>query len=298
MAASTRGAEVGTVHGVLVKGVCMLRVGRRLSAATALLVSLSLVVATSSLADETPPTITLLAPANGATISTSAVTTFSWQVTWATPPAQDVTITWQLASDAGFSLNPVASSQACPASNPACFTSTTARPPAAGTWYWRVAVTTPSGTTYSQTSTFTATQAPDADRDGVEDGRDNCPTVPNPDQLDANKNGVGDACEPDRVAPRVTMESGTLERGKRATFYFHVSDDRGSVRAAFTLSFHDSVLARGSIPFTKVIGVARGYFYLKDPVPKGAPAGLYKGCVQVWDKAGNSARSCAGYRLK
>ena len=35
----------------------------------------------------------------------------------------------------------------------------------------------------------------DADGDGVQDGIDNCPTVPNPDQADSNGNGVGDACD-------------------------------------------------------------------------------------------------------
>jgi hypothetical protein len=36
---------------------------------------------------------------------------------------------------------------------------------------------------------------PDFDLDGVPDDQDNCKNVPNPDQLDANHNGIGDACE-------------------------------------------------------------------------------------------------------
>lgn len=39
----------------------------------------------------------------------------------------------------------------------------------------------------------------DADLDGVCDGRDNCPVVPNPDQRDANGNGIGDACDAEIV---------------------------------------------------------------------------------------------------
>lgn len=35
----------------------------------------------------------------------------------------------------------------------------------------------------------------DADGDGVQDGIDNCPGVPNFDQADSNNNGIGDACE-------------------------------------------------------------------------------------------------------
>ncbi len=34
----------------------------------------------------------------------------------------------------------------------------------------------------------------DADNDGVNDDRDNCPFTPNPDQADGNRDGVGDAC--------------------------------------------------------------------------------------------------------
>jgi hypothetical protein len=35
----------------------------------------------------------------------------------------------------------------------------------------------------------------DQDGDGIPDKSDNCPRVPNPDQLDKNDNGIGDACE-------------------------------------------------------------------------------------------------------
>lgn len=35
----------------------------------------------------------------------------------------------------------------------------------------------------------------DTDGDGVPDGLDNCPTLTNPDQLDSDENGIGDACE-------------------------------------------------------------------------------------------------------
>jgi len=36
---------------------------------------------------------------------------------------------------------------------------------------------------------------PDTDGDGIPDSMDNCPTVPNPDQADSNHNGIGDACD-------------------------------------------------------------------------------------------------------
>ena len=36
----------------------------------------------------------------------------------------------------------------------------------------------------------------DQDNDGVDDISDNCPNVCNPQQLDANENGIGDLCDP------------------------------------------------------------------------------------------------------
>ena len=35
----------------------------------------------------------------------------------------------------------------------------------------------------------------DSDNDGIPDSQDNCLTISNPDQLDSNENGVGDACD-------------------------------------------------------------------------------------------------------
>jgi hypothetical protein len=36
---------------------------------------------------------------------------------------------------------------------------------------------------------------PDRDKDGIPDFRDNCPDVPNPDQLDVDQNGIGAKCQ-------------------------------------------------------------------------------------------------------
>lgn len=36
---------------------------------------------------------------------------------------------------------------------------------------------------------------PDQDKDGIPDFRDNCPAVPNPDQQDIDRDGIGTACE-------------------------------------------------------------------------------------------------------
>ena len=37
----------------------------------------------------------------------------------------------------------------------------------------------------------------DTDGDGVDDARDNCPTVANGDQTDTDNDGIGDACDKD-----------------------------------------------------------------------------------------------------
>lgn len=43
----------------------------------------------------------------------------------------------------------------------------------------------------------------DKDEDGIMDGNDNCPTVPNSDQADANNNGLGNACDGENQTNRI-----------------------------------------------------------------------------------------------
>ena len=45
---------------------------------------------------------------------------------------------------------------------------------------------------------------PDSDGDGIPNSRDNCPTVYNPNQLDTNRDGYGDAC----LAPSASISPG------------------------------------------------------------------------------------------
>ncbi|MFH0701729.1 MAG: thrombospondin type 3 repeat-containing protein [Candidatus Woesearchaeota archaeon] len=52
----------------------------------------------------------------------------------------------------------------------------------------------------------------DTDKDGIEDTKDNCPTVANADQKDTDADGVGDACEP--IIPPTDTDKDGIEDSK------------------------------------------------------------------------------------
>lgn len=72
------------------------------------------------------------------------------------------------------------------------------------------------GTIDAATVTITDNDAPppaDSDGDGIPDDIDNCPLVPNPDQLDSDGDGIGDACDSGNSPPTAVDDSGSVARG-------------------------------------------------------------------------------------
>jgi hypothetical protein len=65
-------------------------------------------------------------------------------------------------------------------------------------------------------------QAPDADRDSVDDAQDGCLGAYNPDQLDTNQNGYGNACDADYDGDGVVGVSDFVRLG--AAFGTHTDD--------------------------------------------------------------------------
>ena len=84
---------------------------------------------------------------------------------------------------------------------------------------------------------------PDTDEDGVPDEEDVCPGVYDPDQIDSDLDGVGDACDPDAWPDLTVLEitaPDTAYRGDPVSLQADVANI-GAAAASFPVSFHLSI---------------------------------------------------------
>jgi hypothetical protein len=222
-------------------------------------------------ASTSAPLITLLTPANGATVYSSATSTtyptFTWKISWDTPA--DTTVIFQAAADPSFTQNAETDTNFCPASNVSCWTSFQPHkvwgPPYGSVWYWRVGMTTSAGIVYSKTFQFTAKNPPPV---------------------------------PDRTKPRVKVYPGSARRGERAFISARIGDNSGTVRLRVTLAWKGHVVLYGAFGWQTAVWSVPRTFISKQPVPRYLPTGKYAACIKAWDKAGNHASSCAPYRIR
>jgi hypothetical protein len=132
--------------------------------------------------DSTPPALAITDGPDGTTVETQPTFGFSVE------PGAAV----QCSIDTG-------SSQFGPCTTGSSHTA--AGPLADGSYTFRVKATDAAGNESRQTRSFTV-DAPDegspsdGDGDGIVDGSDNCPRVPNANQADGDGDGSGDACDP------------------------------------------------------------------------------------------------------
>jgi hypothetical protein len=117
--------------------------------------------------------------------------------------------------------------------------------------------------------------APDQDCDNVPDFLDNCPTVPNADQRDINRNSVGDAC--DMLINEITVRpDNRLRQGDFAHITVRVLNNRGADLRDITINVRNRDLgidAIDRIPFVPPGETAATDFWVK--VPKCASAQSY-----------------------
>jgi rhodanese-related sulfurtransferase len=80
----------------------------------------------------------------------------------------------------------------------------------------------------------------DTDKDGINDDRDNCPAVSNPDQKDTDQDGVGDACEEKNQCPAEALygedtEEVLLLRDFRDSVLRSTAEGRKDIALYYTL---------------------------------------------------------------
>jgi hypothetical protein len=251
-----------------------------------------------AVAADPPPTITLLAPADGAKVVVSSelskLVVFRWRVDFVVPPVDPQIVMLEVAWNAAFTENRSGNTMTCAAGVTPCQGTFSDRSGYhAGTRrYWRVSV----GETVSPGRSFVAAAPPDRDHDGVIDAKDNCPLKSNPKQEDWERDGKGDACQPDRIKPKVRAYSGTARRGASAIFYFRAYDNRPA-KIRLTVRWHGRLVLKGEMPQATARWAVKADWWSENVISPRWPIGTYTFCATVIDGAGNRATSCVPYRI-
>jgi hypothetical protein len=244
--------------------------------------------------------VTLLAPADGAQAvvfpGTGRLPTLRFRVDFPAPPVSDQSVFVDVAADPDFNRLDGGAVLTCVAGRQVCELThrlASALRPGERRW-WRVRAASATSVTWS----FIAAAPPDRDGDSVPDELDNCPSRRNPRQEDMEADGKGDACQPDRVKPRVKAYAGSARRGSTAAFRFRVHDNR-HVSVTATVRWRGRLALSGRM--RRVAAPRWSYratWWSTKPISRSWPAGTYSFCVAAVDGAGNRSKSCAPYRIR
>lgn len=256
--------------------------------------------------ETTPPTIELLEPAAGAKVVISReqgkYATYRFRVNFPADYAGVRVVALEDARDAAFTVDRGLNTMLCAAAVTVCDLSYTPRTSfAPGTRvYWRVKIP---DTVVSSSRSFVTTgvTVADRDRDGIADGKDNCPSVRNPKQTDFEYDGKGDACQPDTRTPRVKAYSGSARRGQFAQFDWKAVDNR-PVTIRLVLRWRGRVVMSGWMPnvAARIWGPpgTASQWESRQPIGSRFPIGSYTYCISAQDAAGHKATSCAPYYIR
>jgi hypothetical protein len=239
----------------------------------------ALATASAAAADGGAPTVTLLAPANGTTLTLDGKhdAAFIWRIDFPQAPTAPTGITFTVSVDPTFRGPHYTESRTCDPSNAACFTSTTLTgtswinaatgsgglPNRPLNLYWRVTVDWQAGQTPATSASGLVNGAP----------------------------GI------DKTPPRIAVKGTTVKRGSRARVTFQIDDDSGTVTAKARLLYHGRTLLSATKTFTD-LDWANVYVFWFDVPRTGVATGRYSACVRGTDLRGNSAQRCATVTIR
>jgi hypothetical protein len=285
------------------EGVVVPRTAVKIVVVLLVLLAAGLGWAVEARGEDPPPTIELLEPAADATVVVSPEENkwpiYRVRLTYPAGYAGSWLVSFEDALDADFTQNHSSNGASCTPNVPVCdlsFTSRTSYKPGTRV-YWRVGIAGRS--VASSTQSFVTVGPADRDRDGVPDFKDNCLSTPNAKQTDYERDGKGDACQPDRQVPRVKAYSGSQRRGMTANFLWRAIDNR-SVTIRVTVRWHGHLMLKGSWPNMRATswGSSPYRWWTAKPIDRRFPLGTYDYCISATDGAGNKGTSCAPYQIK